>query len=114
MRRKKRIRYCFGIVIFFTLLGYYKYQSKKLGDWPVVNKISTQSITDSVIHRSTIVKDSVQPTAATVNRTTKAITVRDEKDLSIPLLQYISNVSFATGDSTAQLRMCLQMYFCAE
>lgn len=101
MRRKKRIRCYFGVVIFFTFLGYYKYQSKKLDDWPILNKTrstwNTTRVTDSVIHRSTdrIANNGTQPTVVTVNKNTTTHGYIDKENLNISsLLQYVSNVSF--------------------
>ena len=68
-------------------------------DRPIVNDTPTQPpwstirVTNSVIHRSTNMKaHSTQKTVATV-KTTMTRAGTDEKNLSIPLLQYISNVS---------------------
>lgn len=102
MRRRKRIRCYFCVlVIFMTLLGYYKCQ-RKMHEWPVLKETrpswSTTQVTDSVIHRSTDV--GVHNTQQTVNVATvnqiKDTTVyepTDKENLSTSLLQYISNVS---------------------
>jgi len=105
MRKKKRIRFYFGVVICFTLLGYYKYQSKKFSDWPVINETqspwnsfsATTQITDSVIHRGTSVgaHSSAQQTVAIVNQI-KGTTVHQytkKENLNMSLLQCLSNVS---------------------
>ena len=100
MRRKKRVRCYFCIMVLFTLLGYYEYQSETLSDPLIVNEALTQPsrsttrVTVSVIHRGTDTKahSTTQPTVATVSKV-KATMTRDKENLSASLLQYVSNVS---------------------
>lgn len=100
MRKKKRARCYFGLMVLFTLLGYYKYQSKTLSDPLILNETQTQPsrsttrVIDSVIHRGTDTKvhSTTQPTVATVSKI-KATMTRDKENLSVSLLQYVSNVS---------------------
>ena len=81
-------------MVLFTLLGYYKYQSKTLSDPLIVNEAPTQPswsttrVTVYVIHRGTDSKahNTTQSTVATVSKV-KATMTRDKE------LQFILNVS---------------------
>lgn len=100
MRRKKRIRIYFGILVIFTVLGsYYKYQ--RILEQPVLNETwstwSVTQVTDSVIHHSTGLEiyNSNKQAVTAMNYDDKDTMTHEQNDTqnSMSLLQYISNVS---------------------